>query len=433
MAISDSYPDYDFAALVAVPPGLLTSAARTLDSAAAHVQRATAALAADTRGMTWDAAHEQLVLGAGGWRDAATHYAQVAAVTSAAQLAIADWHRDAPRHAEIREAEDAVATAKRQLGAAAGTADASMRRQQLQQAMDTLGDLIAKREAADRSLTDAFDRSAQKLGGGEHWTKVSGPTDPTTTGKSTAAPKPTAPGPAAPHTGTPGPGTAPAPGTAPQALAGTTSSISPAQAANIAALLARPQGQPAQIPQPPQQPAPLSPPTAPAATMGAGGSPRNGKSGAIDAADIDAALPAAVPLPLSSHGHMTPSSPTPVAPAPPAPPQTTGTSGTDWHTQADTSGRSDAPRTALSSGTPEQLTGRATAGGAGAAGTAAQGQPLGQQPMMPPMMGGIGGGANGRATKVLRYSSEQAELLGHETLAEAVRGGTIAQRPVDAA
>lgn len=90
------------------------------------------------------------------------------------------------------------------------------------------------------------------------------------------------------------------------------------------------------------------------------------------------------------------------------------------------------PRTALSSGTPEQLTGRAAAGGAGAAGTA-MGQ---QQPMMPMMPGGMGGaGAAGRPTKVLRYSSDQTELLGHRTIAEAVRGGTIAQaqRPVDAA
>jgi hypothetical protein len=129
---------------------------------------------------------------------------------------------------------------------------------------------------------------------------------------------------------------------------------------------------------------------------------------------------------------VTPSSPAPIAPALPAPPAVAGTSGTDWHTQADTSGRSDAPRTALSSGLPEQLTGRAAAGGAGAAGQAT-GQPLGQQPMMPPMMpGGMGGsGAAGRATKVLKYSPEQTELLGHPTIAEAVKGGTIAQkRPV---
>jgi hypothetical protein len=39
-----------------------------------------------------------------------------------------------------------------------------------------------------------------------------------------------------------------------------------------------------------------------------------------------------------------------------------------------------------------------------------------------------GGGAAGKATKVLRYSSEQNELLGHPTIAAAVRGGTIAQR-----
>jgi len=39
---------------------------------------------------------------------------------------------------------------------------------------------------------------------------------------------------------------------------------------------------------------------------------------------------------------VTPSSPAPIAPALPAPPAVAGTSGTDWHTQADTSGRSDA-------------------------------------------------------------------------------------------
>jgi hypothetical protein len=286
--------------------------------------------------------------------------------------------------------------------------------------MDHLRDLIDKREAADRSLVDAFDRSAGKLGGGEHWTKVSGPTAP---GKP-AVPvpdhnvgTPKAPTPAA-HSPVAAPGTAPAPSAG-------TSTITPAQANATAALMAgqQRQGQPAQIP---QQPAALSPPPAPAASMGAGSSPRNGKS-AIDADDIDSAIAVPAALPLSSAAHIRPAAPAPVAPAPPA---VTGTSSTDWHTGADTTGQPDgAARTALSSAVPEQAVGRAAAGGAGVAGQAMD-QPLGQL-MMPGGMGGAG--ANGRATKVLKYSPEQAELLGHLTIGAAVRGGTILQRPVDVA
>jgi hypothetical protein len=429
MALADEYPDYDFSALKTVSPATLTSAAHTLDDSAAQLQRGTAALAAGTRGMTWDQAHERLAIGGQGWRDAASHYAQVSAEVTATHRAISDWERDAPRHAEIQEAEEQVADAKRRLGVAAGTAGASMRRQQLQQAMDHMRDLIAKRESADNTLAGALDKSAEKLGGG-HW--IPAETHDGSPGKppvpdhnvGTPTPKPTAPGPAAPHTGTPGPVAAPA---AP-AGTGTSSTITPAQASAIAALLARPQGQPA-LPQlqQPQQPAAVSPPTAPAAASMGGSQPRNGKSGAITADDVDAIAP--VPLPLSSAAHVTTQAPAPIAPAPPAPPAVTGTSSTDWHTNADTSGRSEGPRTALSSGVPEQAVGRVAAGGAGAAGQP-QTAPLGQQ-MMPPMMGGMGGaGAAGRATKVLKYSPEQAELQGHLTISEAVRGGTILQRPV---
>jgi hypothetical protein len=411
-----------------------TTAARGLDEAGAAVDKiASGALPDVSAGTTIDDERGVLAEVRRSLNAAADAAAAAAAAEQEGHAAWQTWRKIAPPLSAVEDAQKAVAAAGKALSAAAGTSDAGAAREKLNAANSRLADLLQQRDDAARNLTEALKRATEHLRTRRRG-KAEGdaPGNMTAPGKASvpehtgAAPKSTAPGPAAPAAHTP----VAAP-VAPAAT-GTTSPISPTQAANIAALMAgqQRQGQPAPIPQP-RRPAPLSPPTAPAASMGAGGSPRDGKS-AITADDIDSITP--LPLPLSSAAHVTPQSPAPVAPAPPAPPAVTGTSSTGWHTGADTTGRPDnAPRTALSSGVPEQLTGRAAAGGAGAAGTP-QGPPLGQQPMMPMMPGSMGGaGAAGRPTKVLKYSSEQAELNGHETIGAAVKGGTMAQRPVDAA
>jgi hypothetical protein len=411
-----------------------TAAAHGLEAAGAAVDRiASGALPEAASGATVDAERGELAEVRKALNAAADAALAAATAEKEGEAAWRAWQQTAPPLSAVEAAKQTVADAGSVLRAASGTAGAGEARQRLEAAKRALSNLLQQRDDATHTLTEALRRAAERL---RTRRGVKAESDPpgTSPGKplvpehtGTGAPKPTAPGPAAHTPAAPGPVAAPA-GT------GTTSSITSSQASAIAALMAgqqRPAGQPA-LPQLQQQPAPLSPPPAPAASIGSGSRPTNGKS-AIDAADVDSITP--VPLPLSSSAHVTPQAPAPVAPAAPAPPQTTGTSSTDWHTNADTSGRSDGPRTALSSGLPEQMTGRAAAGGAGAAGTAQQTAPLGQQPMMPPMMGGMGGGgAASRATKVLRYSSEQTELLGHTTIAAAVKGGTIAQkRPVDAA
>jgi hypothetical protein len=197
------------------------------------------------------------------------------------------------------------------------------------------------------------------------------------------------------------------------------------QAANIASLLASQQrpGQPVQFPQ--QAPA-LAPPPAP--TMGGAGSPRKNDKGAVTSDDLAAlGVPVAAPLPHPPSAGVTPQSPASIAPAAPVP-ATSGTSATGLHTDTDTSGRSDPPRTALSGGAAVNATGQA--GGAGASG---QGQttPTGQGA---PMMGmpATGGGATGKVgPPIFKFKgaagTDQDVMQGRITISEAVRGGTIAQ------
>lgn len=120
---------------------------------------------------------------------------------------------------------------------------------------------------------------------------------------------------------------------------------------------------------------------------------------------------------------------------------TSGTSATGLHTSSDVSGRSTPAATAYSS-SPETKTSGAT--GTGTQTSAAQqqttGRPMGGgMPIMPmtPMTGGApagahrGGSGDGEEKKIESYGG--GLLHGEDSIAEAVRGGTIAQNRPDTA
>ncbi|MDO3108637.1 hypothetical protein [Mycobacteroides abscessus] len=120
---------------------------------------------------------------------------------------------------------------------------------------------------------------------------------------------------------------------------------------------------------------------------------------------------------------------------------TSGNSATGLHTSSDVSGRSTPAATAFSP-SPETKTSGATGTGTQAPAGQPQttGRPMGGgMPMMPmtPMTGGApagghrGGSGDGEEKKIESYGG--GLLHGEDTIAEAVRGGTIAQNRPDAA
>jgi hypothetical protein len=274
-----------------------TAAARGLEAAGTAVDRiASGALPEVSSGTTVDAERGELAEVHKSLNAAADAALAAAAAEKEGDAAWRAWQQTAPPLSAVEEAKQAVAAAGKALSAAAGT-DAGAARQRLAAAKSRLAGLIQQRDDAAHTLTEALRRAAERLRTRRGVKAESDPpgTPPAKTpvpDHTGTTPKPNAPAPAAPHVA------APSPGTAPAALAGTASSITPSQASAIAALLAqqqRPAGQPVQIPQ--QQPAALSPPTAPAASMGSSSRPINGKS-AVTADDVDAIAPVPWPCPL---------------------------------------------------------------------------------------------------------------------------------------
>jgi hypothetical protein len=238
--------------------------------------------------------------------------------------------------------------------------------------------------------------------------------------------------------------------------------LSPAQAAVLGAALTQQQAaQPGQQAQP-QMPAPMMSAPMPQPQQRPPESPftNAGNPGGLDALlnAIGATAPAAlIGPPLSTTtSHAAPAFLTaPVAPPPvftplnPAAggslsatpavnPVVTGTSASGLVTDNNVTGRADgaAPRTATS---PTHLTGAATDPAAAAAqqrGVGAGGMGSGMMPMMP-MVPGAGAGAPGGGEKrdpvTATMTSDQFLLTGEVARAEAVPGGTIAQRKDDAA
>jgi hypothetical protein len=172
--------------------------------------------------------------------------------------------------------------------------------------------------------------------------------------------------------------------------------------------------------------------------------------GILDTGDL-ATLGLGTPLTLGGgSAHSTPAATvTPSAPASTAPtttglsasstanaqPVTSGTSAQGLHTSTDVTGRAGEPRGAFSVG-PETKTTSATGTGTNASPASAAGtRPMGAggMPMMPMGgMGGPGGGAGSSKDKestTLASGSAESDLLhGRHTAAEAVPGGTIAQK-----
>lgn len=289
-------------------------------------------------------------------------------------------------------------------------------------------------------------------------------------GTGSPSPVPASPPPAPaplPSTGAPGKTTASGtakpsatPAATPSAKPSTTetSTATPDSAAALAALLSQQQQQPqAQQAQPTAQATPTAatPQQQPDKDKDLAQSKASpwdrivGADGVLDTGDL-ATLGVGAPLTLGGgSSHATPAATvTPSAPAAAAPsttglsasatanaqPVTSGTSAQGLNTTTDVSGRSGEPRGAFSVG-PETKTSGAT--GTGTSGTApahaAGTRPMGGgMPMMPMgAMGGPGGAGKDREQAQTAAASGSAEsdlLHGRHTAAEAVPGGTIAQK-----
>ncbi len=349
-----------------------------------------------------------------------------------------------------------------------------------------------KRKAADEAYETARKQAAEKMKGlkggdkdrGGSTNGPTGATDTPDTGKGTGSSAPSSSGGTgrnAPAAGSSSLGAAKPGGSPTVKPSGTPSATSPtspttstsstsspdASTAAIAALLAQSQQPQQAVQMPTQQTTPTA--TAPQAQQQqpSAQQAKNGKTdGALDLDGVRELLgetgtglalglgggspsTSSVPSPAASEQHGTSFRPagTPItgtglggAPAVNQQAPTTGNSATGLHTSSDVSGRSTPAATAYSS-SPETKT-------SGATGTGTQ-APAGQQqtgarpmgggmPMMPmtPMAGGApaGGhrGGDGEEKKITTYGAGGL-LHGEDTIAEAVRGGTIAQNKPDAA
>lgn len=488
----DEYPDYDLSFLDGTTGSDLAALGRGLENSASDLQRRTGDVTGNAAGETVTRVHADLVDIKQSLDQSAAAAAAAAAAFQAMKAAWNAWKANAPKHAELVAAEQEVERRKAALKAA-DNHHAALHRAALREAQEKLKHLIEKREAADHALADALESAQADLefaarSGVSNEEKRSSPGTPA------PAPKPAEPGTPAPTPApVPAPGAAaPAPAPAPgAALPGTsaapetglsastppksTSSDSALAAAALSQALSRPQ-QAAAAPQQQQMPAMPQIPAAAAAPQVAGGNtrPENDRERTgVSLEDLvaDGALPASVlalgagaPLAAASVAPATVAAPwtapATVTPAPaisypglsglsgaaatppPVNPTVTGTSIQGLQTSTDVSGRSEPPRTAFApapgagAGTATHLAGGGI-GGPGAAGAASTmaGTGVGT-PMIPPMMGGpmCGGGAAGRhgeRDQILQYTPDEAVAHGMHAVAEAVPGGTVAQRRGD--
>lgn len=442
------YPDYDFTFLDGTSANDLTALGRGLEAAASDLKKTAAGLAASNKTTEVDKVYGDLVVIRQQLESQATAAVAAGAAVSAMKRAADTWKKTAPTRAELEAADTAVKQASAELSTTAnsGASGAEVGRLAvlLQQARDRFRDLRAARDSADKALVEAFDKVAKSLGGA-HKKDEKRAGNPTVQNLPGGKPNPAAPAPsAAPAPAPAARSTAALPGTAPAPVAAPSPATSPSSAneAAIAALMAdqRRAGQPVQIPQAQPQQAPAAPaPTVsapPSPQLGGGSNPKQDKSEAVTSEDLDRAIgsaPAALPVlgPAAGITQTSPASPAATPAAAPAP-ATTGTSVAGLHTDAPVSGRTDGPRTALAAGTPENAT--RVAPQANPSGAHPAGAPMGGgMPMVPGMGGGGGNPSRKQNAPVTKYTPETAELNGHETLSEAVRGGTIAQNLPDRA
>ncbi len=420
----------------------LSGLATGMDDAFAQLGSALNDLAQVAQGETVDSAVSQL----GSIRSTLTqsgyNFAVVGASLKQQQSANDLWHRNAPTDNDLARADQELTAARQQL-ASASDDDAPAASSRVNSALANLRDLRDKRESADKAHADDSQKARDKLnevkaGDGEKSKDKKGK------GKRQGDDDHALPGKSGPKsTGGTGTSNAKMPG-APLP----SSTASPAGAdgdtdAAIATLLAQ-QGQPQQqqpVQLPPQQPQQAQPQAAPAAAGGgqpamqSAGAQNRKADGVIDTDDLDrelglggaglgaAAVPVAAPTALR---------PDFTAPAP-SQPSTSGTSSPGMHTSSDVSGRSEPARSAYTPTTTTSAASAATAaGGANASALntrgAPGGMPMSATPMASPMTGGAPGSSRAGGGKERKIMAHDNPLLhGEDAMAEAVRGGTIAQ------
>lgn len=400
--------------------------------------------------------------------------ANLAATAKALKLredAAKAWNKNAPKDSEIKAAEEAVTAAKKKLqDASAASGDTSTASRELEAAQKKLGELHRKRREADKAFAKAEEKASLEFAkiAPEDTSADSG--NGSTPAPATSSPRPSGdtgkrsdPSKTTTGTGTPKPSTTAPSSTKPAET--TTNTATPESAAALAALLGQ-QQQPAA--QAAQQPTAAATPTAATPQMAqanqpvqdkkkeTGTSPLDrilGSDGILDNTELTGLIGA--PLTLgggtSAPTTSTPSTPaavvTPSAPASPAPsttglsagtvtqPVTSGTSAQGLNTSTDVSGRpAEQQRGAFSPGPETKTSGASGATGTNAAPAHTSGtRPMGGgMPMMP--MGAMGGPGGGGAAKekeqvTLASGSAESDLMhGRHAAAEAVPGGTIAQK-----
>lgn len=457
------------------------SAAVATGKAATTLRERVTSLSRHASGKTVTEQLEIITKQAGIAEKTAANLSTVADALQIREAAAKAWNTNAPKDSEIDAAKKAVADAQQQLkDAAAASGDTSAASSALEAAQKKLGELIRRRRDADRAYDDAEKRAQEKLKTltrDEHGVDGRAGTPDGTPSTGSTSPSPST-GTGSPSTGngkpstgtpskTPASGTAKPSTTPPSTTETTTSTATPDSTAALAALLASQQQQQpaaqAQQAQPtaatPAAAAPVaSTPTQPDKDKDLAQSKTSpwdrivGADGILDTGDL-ATLGVGAPLTLgggSAPTHATPAATvTPSAPATPTPsptglsasatanaqPVTSGNSATGLNTATDVSGRAGEPRGPFSVGPETKTSGASGATGTSASPAHATGtRPMsGGMPMMP--MGAMGGPAGGagrdreQAQTVSAAGNPESDALhGRHTVAEAVPGGTIAQK-----
>lgn len=429
-------PDPDMRLADSAAGDAMRSASTALEGAGDAVAQRVIEVQSGGAGQRIDTSVEELTQ----LRDALRAQAQLAAAAAMLademKAAAAAFRRDAPTVEEVRAAWDEWERLRVALMSASDEEAGALREaaraaeQRYSGLVERREQAIAAYEAAAGAAKARFDAQREKLGVPRN--SVDADTRVGDIPGSQDVPG-ARPGEKSPRTPAPPTGVSP-PAAASPATSTSSGGPTPAQAKAVSDLLSKQAGQPVALPQPQPQVAPAA--AAPAAmapaAAGPGGQRAAGGRKPFDSSDLDRALGPVAPLAALSATLPAVSSPAPAAPPTPA---VTGTSHTGLTTSSDVSGRAEPARTAFS-GTQTNLS--AAAGAATESAPlhrGAAGQPVGHggMPLVPPMMGGMGAGGSPKkdADPITSYDSEQALLHGHQTVSEAVPGGTIAQRRDD--
>ena len=469
MSGSDGFPDPDLSFLEGTTGEDIAAVGRGLDDAAQQLDRKIGEIGDQAQTATVDRVLDALTGIKKGLDAAAAAANTAAAAFREMKQAWEKWKNDAPKQADLAAAEQTVEEASRLLREASEQdlePQVVFFRKALKAAEAKRKDLFEKRIAEDAELAAALERAQAMLPGFTPPGDIENRRGTATPGTETPAPGPTpstpGPGASAPGGELPGtslPGATLPPGTGLSAMpetagAATGSGLSPAQAGALAAALGQQQqqGQPQVAPPMPQMPAmpqqqqkPAENPLAkslddydPNALLAALGPA--GVLAGVGAPALSSTIASPALTPLTPAGPtFTPLNPTGLGGATPAnpvvQPVVTGTSTAGLTTDSNVSGRADgtAARTATGTGPASHL----AAGGAETAAARPTGMGTGAgmgAPMMPmgmPMQGGMngmGGAGKDRDPVTAKLTPDQIKLLALDTIAEAVPGGTIAQR-----